>query len=144
MNENHRAEAYARFFETLRPQTPLASYEALYEPDVYFEDPFHKVKGLDSLVKLFRNMFNTLETPVFSVDEIVCSGGVAYLRWEFSYRRNTGGPIESFEGVSRVQFTASGRVSSHIDYWDAAHNVYERLPLIGKAVALLRSRFASA
>lgn len=144
MNHDTQAHRYARFFETLRPRMPKTAYEALFEPDVYFEDPFHKLKGLDGVIALFEQMFDTLDAPTFTVEEIVSDGGVAYLRWEFAYRRTPEAPMQRFEGVSRVQFTASGRVSSHIDYWDAAHNIYERLPVIGKAFSYLRNRIASA
>ncbi|MEJ2467494.1 MAG: nuclear transport factor 2 family protein [Campylobacterales bacterium] len=144
MNTHAHAEAYARFFESLTPETSREAYEAVFEPDVCFADPFHRFKGIDALRTLFDGMFAAVEAPAFVVDEIVCSNGVAYLRWEFSYRPSFGRERRHFEGVSRVQFTASGRVSSHIDYWDAARNVYEHLPLVGKVVAFLRARIASS
>jgi len=144
MNCEHHAHAYADFFERLRPDTPAADYARYFEADIYFEDPFHRLKGLKALTALFDRMFDTMQTPKFVVDEVICADGIAYLRWEFSYRRSSVGPVEHIEGVSRVQFSASGKVSSHIDYWDAARNVYERLPLVGKAVAFLRNRIAAA
>lgn len=144
MNPQTEVQRYARFFETLRPGIPKRDYEAHFEPDVYFEDPFHRFNALDDLIALFERMFDTLEAPAFTVKEIVGGGHVAYLRWEFTYRHTPKTPTHSFEGVSRVEFAPSGRVSSHIDYWDAAHNLYERLPIIGKLFSYLRRRVASA
>lgn len=144
MNCEQAAHDYADFFERLRPDTPVSEYALYFEPDVYFEDPFHRLKGIAAVTTLFAKMYESLTDPRFIVDEVVCTGGIAYLRWEFSYRRTPEAAVERFEGVSRVQFTASGRVSSHIDYWDAARNIYERLPLIGRAVAFFRSKIAAA
>jgi len=41
-----------------------------------------------------------------------------------------------------VTFDDNGLVVAHIDYWDAAQNLYERLPLIGWLFAWLRRRLA--
>jgi hypothetical protein len=45
--------------------------------------------------------------------------------------------------MSELRFAADGRVREHIDHWDAAAQVYERLPLIGGLMRLIRRRFAS-
>lgn len=144
MNPQTELQRYARFFEALRPGMPKSAYEAHFEPDVYFEDPFHRFNGVDKLIALFEKMFESLDAPSFAVKEIVGERPVAYLRWEFAYRQAPKAPLRRFEGVSRVEFAPSGRVSSHIDYWDAAHNVYERLPIIGRVLSFLRRRIASA
>jgi hypothetical protein len=41
-----------------------------------------------------------------------------------------------------VRFAADGRVGWHRDYWDAAEELYEKLPLIGSLMRLLRRRGA--
>jgi len=143
MSCEYEARRYARFFETLTPQTTKEAYASVFEPDIYFEDPFHQCKGLDETVAVFTRMFETLSTPAFCVDEIICRGAVAYIRWEFSYRDRPEGTAQFIEGVSRVQFTDTGRASSHIDYWDAAHNIYERLPVLGWVLGGLRRRIGA-
>lgn len=144
MKMQHHAEAYARFFETLQPNTPIETYANYFEADVFFEDPFQNVKGIEALYGIFTDMFNHFIDPRFSVDETVCHGHVAYLRWEFSCRRTSKGGLIRFEGVSRIQLSSRGLVTSHIDYWDAAKGVYETLPIIGSALRYLRSRIAAA
>jgi hypothetical protein len=46
----------------------------------------------------------------------------------------------SIDGVSEVAFDEAGKVRSHIDHWDAAGGLYERLPLIGAVLRHLRRR----
>ena len=41
----------------------------------------------------------------------------------------------SIHGGTLLHFAPDGRVTSHRDYWDAAGELYEKIPLLG---ALLR------
>lgn len=143
MNSLQHAEAYAHFFEQLRPDTPNARYASYFEPDVYFEDPFHSLEGLEALQAMFARMFAHLDTPVFNVKEVTAHDDIAYLRWDFSYHTHHDG-VRHFEGVSRVRFAPSGKAAEHIDYWDAARHVYEQLPVLGRLIAFVRRRIASA
>ena len=47
-----------------------------------------------------------------------------------------------FEGVSRMQINEEGKVISHIDYWDAAENVYEKIPLLGAVLRFIKRKIA--
>ncbi len=134
------AKVYADFFETVTEETPIEAYRELFDESVYFEDPFQKVTGLRKVYGIFQHMFKTLHHPRFIVDEIVCDNRCAYLRWTFSYQRSSKDTIEKFTGVSRVQFLETGKVLSHIDYWDAAENIYEKVPLLGSVLRLIKQR----
>ena len=41
-------------------------------------------------------------------------------------------------GASHLRFDAAGKVVLHRDYWDAAEELYAKLPLIGPPMRLLR------
>lgn len=43
-------------------------------------------------------------------------------------------------GGSHLQLDPSGRILVHRDYWDAAEELYEKLPLIGALMRWLRRR----
>jgi hypothetical protein len=131
---------YASFFESISQDTPFEAYAELFDEKVYFEDPFQKVIGLQKVYDIFQHMFETLHDPRFVVDEIVCDNRCAYLRWTFSYQQNPKHKIEKFTGVSRVQFLETGKVLSHVDYWDAAENIYEKVPLLGSVLRLIKKR----
>ena len=137
---NTRSQQYADFFEHLNAGYIKEQYAEFFDGASTFEDPFQKVKGLDAIYKVFEHMYKTLYNPKFFVEEIVAEGNVAYLRWRFIYQRSEGANEESFIGVSRVLFNADGKVASHIDYWDAAHNVYEKIPLLGFILRFIKSK----
>lgn len=132
--------AYADFFESLCEATPIEAYRERFDENIYFEDPFQKVTGLAKVYAIFQHMFKTLHKPRFIVDEIISDKGSAYLRWTFSYQRSHKHPIEKFTGVSRVQLLENGKVLSHVDYWDAGENVYEKVPLLGSLLRLIKKK----
>jgi hypothetical protein len=60
------------------------------------------------------------------------------LLWEFHFRtRGIGAQAMCIKGASHLRFDAAGRVVEHRDYWDAAGELYARLPLIGAPMRLL-------
>lgn len=133
--------AYAAFFETLTPET-LPQLRDLCAPDVRFRDPFNDVTGAAHMESIFRDMFRPLVAPRFAVTHWAVSGETAYLRWTMTFRRTSGGRLWTIEGVSEVRFDAAGRVVAHIDHWDAAGQLYERLPLIGALLRRIRRRLS--
>ena len=85
-------------------------------------------------------MYKTLYEPQFKVSEVMQQGLVAYLKWDFTFRLSPNDVQHSFEGVSRVEFSEDAKVLSHVDYWDAAFNVYEKIPLVGGLLRLIKRR----
>jgi steroid delta-isomerase len=43
-------------------------------------------------------------------------------------------------GATHLRFAPDGRIALHRDYWDAAEELYEKLPLVGALMRWLRSR----
>ena len=134
------AQEYATFFETLTKENNLESYGLFFDDGSTFEDPFQKVQGLDSIHRVFEHMYETLYEPRFVITEVLENGLVAYLKWDFYFKLSEDSDERSFEGISRVDFSDSGKVLSHTDYWDAAYNVYEKIPLVGSILRFIKRR----
>jgi ketosteroid isomerase-like protein len=126
--------AYGRFFETIAPDS-LGRLDRVVAPDVRFVDPFNDVTGIEKYRAVFRHMFETVEQPRFTILRTAIDGDTAFYRWRFGFRRKGSAESWTIEGVSEVRFRPDGLVAWHIDHWDAASQLYERLPVIG---ALLR------
>ncbi len=136
-------DAYVRFFETLTPET-LDALRDHVAPDVRFKDPFNDVTGIDAITAIFEHMFETVEEPAFRVLHRAQSAeddSVWFLRWRLTGRLPAllGGDWH-VAGMSEIHLAPDGRVAAHIDYWDAGRHLYERLPLIGPIIRLLRRR----
>ena len=128
----------ARFYETLTPQS-LAQIERIYAPDARFKDPFNDIRGLAAITRVFEHMFTQLDEPRFVVTSRVAQGAEAFLVWEmqFRFQRYVAGP-QVIRGATHIRFDADGMVVLHRDYWDAAEELYEKLPLLGRFMRVLR------
>jgi steroid delta-isomerase len=51
---------------------------------------------------------------------------------------------QCIRGATLLRLGADGRISDHRDYWDAAEELYEKLPLIGALMRWLRRRITSS
>jgi hypothetical protein len=134
------AENVARFYENLTPLL-LGKIDTVYAGNAHFKDPFNDVTGLEAITRIFEHMFETVESPRFVVTSIIAEGRQAMLAWDFHLRLR-GGPVV-IRGVSHLCFDDAGRVEVHRDYWDAAEELYARLPVVGALMRLLRRKLSA-
>ncbi|KAB7884955.1 nuclear transport factor 2 family protein [Poseidonibacter ostreae] len=137
------AFTYAAFFEEIDKNTSIEVYRKIFDKNVQFKDPFHDIVGVDKLYKIFEDMYIKLDNPSFKVTEIVEQNNIAYLKWSFHFSFKGSNKDESFVGVSRVEFNKEGRVISHIDYWDSASNLYEKIPILSFFMKFIKSKINS-
>jgi steroid delta-isomerase len=130
-----------RFYENLTPQDAALIGE-LYASDAYFRDPFNEVRGIGPIRAIFERMFEQLADCRFRViDQVVDTHG-AMLVWDFEFRIRRYRPemLQTIHGASHLRFDPAGRVTWHRDYWDAADELYAKLPLIGALMRWLKQR----
>ncbi|MBK9350159.1 MAG: nuclear transport factor 2 family protein [Sulfuritalea sp.] len=125
------------WYENLSPETVVEAGR-FYASDASFKDPFNEVRGIGAIEHIFRHMFVQVEEPRFVVTGRFSGEDGAMLLWEFHFRtRGLGAQALCVKGASHLRFDAAGRVAEHRDYWDAAGELYARLPLIGAPMRLL-------
>ena len=129
------------FFETLTEKS-VADLPLIYAPDARFKDPFNAVQGCAAISAIFSHMFVALEAPRFVVIERISQGQQCFLTWEFRFRfKNYQQTTEQvILGASHIVFNEQGLVSLHRDYWDAAEELYEKLPIVGSVMRWLKRR----
>jgi len=143
MSIEEGADAYLRFYETMEPHS-LDQLDALVTPDVRFADPFNDVRGPEAMRRIFRHMFEKVQGSRFYVTYKAFDGNVLLVRWRFSgHVQVLGREPWVVEGVSEIHIDSDGRISAHIDHWDAAAQFYERLPLVGPLFRFIRRRAGS-
>lgn len=132
-----------RFFETLSLDS-VRDIGTIYAADAYFKDPFNEVRGVAAIEHIFRHMFGQVDAPRFVVHEVLAQGSQAFITWDFRFRMKRFDPSEQvIRGASHLRFDAAGLVVFHRDYWDAAEELYEKLPVLGSLMRFLRRRAAS-
>jgi len=83
------------------------------------------------------------------VTERIVQGQQCFLVWDFVFRFKTmdSATTQCIRGGSHLQFLQSDdgawRISLHRDYWDAAEELYEKLPLVGGLMRWLKKRVNS-
>ncbi|NHZ62082.1 nuclear transport factor 2 family protein [Massilia genomosp. 1] len=139
MNRAPELARLVRFYEGIERGSLRAHIERIYAPDAQFKDPFNEVRGAGPIVAIFAHMFEQVEQPRFVVTSTVLQGDDAFLTWEFLFRmkRFSTAP-QCIRGATRIRFDASGAVMTHRDYWDAAEELYEKLPILGSVMRWLK------
>jgi steroid Delta-isomerase len=129
------------FYHLLTPEA-VARMDEFYAQDAYFKDPFNEVNSLEDIQKIFRHMFVHLSEVKFTVNETIAQDSGAVLIWDFTFRIKKYRPeiLQRIRGVSHLRFNSDGKVNYHRDYWDAAEELYEKLPLIGGLMRFLKKR----
>ncbi|MDZ7653529.1 MAG: nuclear transport factor 2 family protein [Burkholderiaceae bacterium] len=143
MIDDARLAMLRRFFETLSPES-VAEIGVVYANDAYFKDPFNEVRGVAAIEGIFRHMFLQVDAPRFVIHDAVIQGDQGFVTWDFRFRmRRFSRDEQVIRGASHLRFGTSGLVVFHRDYWDAAEELYEKLPLLGGLMRFLRRRAAS-
>lgn len=136
------ARAYARAFEALTPET-LPDLARLWTEDVVFRDPFNDVRGRKASLAVYRHMYETTDDPRFRVLDVAASEAGAYLKWRMTFRPKGKPGTWTIEGMSDLVFAEDGRVAAHVDHWDAAGQLYEKVAGLGWLVRWLKRRLTA-
>ena len=141
MDTRQVTQNLATFFETLSPQS-VSQLHTFYGAQARFKDPFNEVQGLPEIERIFRHMYVALDQPHFVITSQLVDGAQAFLTWEFRFRfkRFDTTTLQTVRGGSHVVFNEQGLVTIHRDYWDAAEDLYEKLPVVGGVMRWLKKR----
>lgn len=146
-------ELYSSFDQNL-----VANLSKIYRPDIVFQDPLHRIEGIDNLTRYFEGMLAGLAECQFEFNEVIenhslNAAGVskvssthalriqqAVLFWTMRYRHKklAGGKLLSISGNSHIKYQE--KIFYHRDYFDAGAMLYEHLPMMGYAIKLIKKR----
>ncbi len=135
-----RVQRVIDFFEQLQPAHVQRMAE-LYADDATFKDPFNEVHTRQGIERIFSHMFTSLDGPRFQIRDVVQQADQCFLTWDLHFRlkRHTGDE-QLIRGATQIRFAADGRIALHRDWWDAAEELYEKLPLLGPLMRWLKRR----
>jgi hypothetical protein len=136
-----RVASIGRYFESISPET-LTEIANWYTTDARFKDPFNDVRGVAEITRIFEHMFQSLHDPRFVVTRQIVDGPHAFLVWEFHFRFKRFDTVtqQIVHGGSHLALTPEGLISEHRDYWDAAEELYEKLPVLGGLMRWIKRR----
>jgi hypothetical protein len=90
-------------------------------------------------------MFEALEAPRFVITQQVQQGAQCFVTWDFCFAVASmdGGSTQTIRGATHFVLREDAgvwRVAVHRDYWDAAEELYEKLPVLGGLMRWLKKR----
>ena len=128
MIKKNNIKKYVKLFKSLNIKN-LNKFDELLDKNIYFEDPFNKVYGIQNFKRIFSNTLNKLDNVEFKVLNIISKNNIYILKWEmvyFAFNKNN-----SIFGLSEVTIGSNKKIVSHIDYWDSYNNFYIKIPIFG-------------
>jgi steroid delta-isomerase len=118
------------YFERLSANN-LGELDSYYATDAWFKDPFHEVKGVDAIRAILRHTFNKLPGARFRViRRFPGEDRHAVILWEMDFTMPGTQRPTTIRGATHLTFDTDGKVTHHRDYWDAAEELYARLPVL--------------
>jgi len=141
MDYRTRTAEVATYFETLTPAR-VADLGQFYAPQARFKDPFNEVQGVHEVKRIFEHMYVALEAPHFVITGSMVDGAQAFLTWDFkfTFRRFDTQNLQTIRGGTHLHYDLNGLITVHRDYWDAAEELYEKLPVLGGVMRWLKAR----
>ena len=118
------------YFERLSAHN-LGELDVYYAKDAWFKDPFHEVTGVEAIRNILRHTFDKLPGARFRViRRFPGADQHAVILWEMDFTMPVIRQPTTICGATHLTFDAAGKVTHHRDYWDAAEELYARLPVL--------------
>ncbi len=129
------------YFETIS-EASISKLPQYYAEDAYFKDPFNEVRGIKKIQHIFEHMYIALDKPRFIIISTIVENNACFLVWDFKFymKKYNKTKEQIIRGSSHLILNAEGKIISHRDYWDAAEELYEKLPLVGALMRWLKKR----
>lgn len=136
------AQTYIRFFSELTPDS-LERLDQVFAAEARFKDPFNDVRGTAAIRRVFEHMYATTRDSRFEVTAHAQQGERLFLRWDYHFTTPKG-QAWNIPGTSVVVFNRDGLATEHVDYWDPAEHIYQKVPLLGWLMRKIRSKLSSS
>jgi len=136
---SERFKAIGQWFEALTADT-LPTIGTVYAQNATFKDQFNDVVGLERIRQVYQHMFDNLDAPRFVVDSVIGDGDQGCLIWRLECAFK-GRPI-TVHGSTHLVLNDNGLIAKHRDYWDTSEEVFERIPVLGSILRMLKRRMA--
>jgi len=100
---------------------PANQTYSIYTPDVYFQDPLNKFRGVDKFQQAIAFIEKWFIAVKLDLHEINQSENLITTRWTLHWTAPLPWqPRIAIPGWSELELNPQGLISSHIDYWECS------------------------
>ena len=108
----------------------------------YFIEGVFEIRGIKPIQRIFAHMYVALDKPRFVITKKIVEDNTCFLAWDFKFymKKYNKTTEQTIRGGSHLILNTEGKIVSHRDYWDAAEELYEKLPLVGALMRWLKKQ----
>lgn len=138
--QDNRALLTQRIFNELRHDNTHI-LDSFYHRGVKFEDPIGTIDGIDEMKSYYQKMYKDVESISFNFKNYSQADNRYFFSWDMTLKTPKLNSGEEFivSGVSEILFEGN-LVAYHRDYFDMGAFIYEKVPVLGRIVRILKSR----
>ncbi len=126
-------------FENLTKEN-VGTLVELYSTNAYFKDPFNEVTGQSEIKAIFEHMFRQVDEPQFLISHSILQDNDAFIVWDFKFRIKGKRSQQTIHGSTHLRFGLDQKLEYHRDYWDAAEELYEKIPVLKVLMRFIKRR----
>lgn len=143
MTQQVALQQLVAFYQTL-DNGRLTRLAQIYHPQVCLSDPVGEHHGLAVVEQYFASLLKNMRYCRFVVTQARQFDTDALLLWRMEYAHPSlqRGADQTLEGSSYLQFR-DNKVIFQRDYYDMGAMLYEKLPLLGKVIGMIKKRLQS-
>ncbi|MTD26713.1 nuclear transport factor 2 family protein [Erwinia sorbitola] len=140
MTQQVALQQLVTFYQTLNSDR-LSMLAQIYHTDICLSDPVGEHRGLAVVENYFASLLKNMRYCRFVVTLTREFETDALLLWRMEYAHPSlqRGADQTLEGSSYLQFR-DNKVAFQRDYYDMGAMLYEKLPLLGSAINLIKKR----
>ena len=134
---------FSTFLSNLGAANSAERAEALYAPTLHFSDSLMHTRSRDDVVAHFQGLVDAETQVEVQMLQTLISGSDIYLVWsmqsQFTPVRKT--VVSDSIGITHLRFNERGQVIIHQDFWDTGQGFYQHVPVLGRVIRSINSRF---
>ncbi|HVE13128.1 MAG TPA: nuclear transport factor 2 family protein [Elusimicrobiota bacterium] len=139
--EEKRAIArFKDFFSVWNEENIRKKIKDTYAADLYFNDTLKSVRDVKELEAYMVRGAQAVDSCTVEYLDVLSKDGEYYFHWRMDilFKKFRKGKLQSSYGISHIRFDKDGKVVYHQDYWDAAGNFFEKIPLLGAGIRFIK------
>ncbi len=119
-----------------------AELAAIYDDEVVFVDPVHKLEGLGTLSGYFSKIYKNVTSCRFQYTDEMLLDGRGSVRWlmHLKHPRLNGGEEIEVKGATFIEY--GERITYQEDYYDLGAMLYEHIAVLGATVRYVKNRLS--
>ena len=119
----------------------IDSLRNVYSDNIVFEDPAHRIEGLENMLDYFKSMYANVNDCQFDFESVIVDQEHIVLTWtmHLSHPKLNRGATIQVKGSSVLRIY-NNKIEAHRDYFDLGAMAYEHIPLLGRVVSGVKHR----